>query len=901
MIKHIEKKDIIYIIFFIFFIIQPFLDTYFLYTNDIINIFKFSPATIIRFGCIGLFILYIIFTNNKDKKYIFGIIIVSLLYIILHHINMLNFNYVGNETLSYSAFQDFFYICRLLIPIFIIIIVFNLKVSFADASFIIQVASFIIGAEIVVTNLFKIGLASYTNKIIDGSIISWFTGAYNTYSFYNLASKGWFNFANQISALIIIFLPFNFNALFKKTTFFNASILFFATLSCLMLGTKVALYGFILVFIIMLGLYFFDSLAHKTFTSINKSSLIICFACIIIYGLIYPYSPAKNRQSLNEEIIANNTQGNLDNSLDNSDNVDFEVINQLLQNVSHSNDYNEKINFIKEYYPYYRIADDFIENSYPYKNDPDFWLTIMNLPIQKRIDYRYIEKAIIERVSEINNNSSSIYWGISYSRIQKIFNIERDFVLQYYALGIIGVILFLIIPFILYPVLFGLHILKDKNVAIDNCVLLLSIAIFIFAGLFSGNVMDCLTITIYIGLILGVMFSSNQSIIKKTINQSTKARKRISIIALHLGYGGVENSISSIANMLCKNYDVEIISTYKLYDKPAFYLNPKVQIKYLITDIKPNKESFKNALKQRNLFSIIKEGLVSIKILYLRKYKLIKELKELQTDVIISTRYLHNKWVGKYANANTIKIAQEHNHHNNNKRYIHKLIKSIKNFDYLLPVSRELANFYSIKLKNRKIKVIYIPHALDNIPNRISDLESNNILSIGRLSPEKGFDDLIDVFAEVCHTNDSARLKIIGDGPERETLEAKIKRVNLTDKIELCGFKTKPEIESYMLNSSLYVMTSYTESFGLVLVEAESYGLPLLAFNSAQGANEIITDGENGYLIENRDINKMSSKISNLLNNKYLRCQLGSVGRQNSMNYSQEIICNLWINFLENM
>ena len=75
--------------------------------------------------------------------------------------------------------------------------------------------------------------------------------------------------------------------------------------------------------------------------------------------------------------------------------------------------------------------------------------------------------------------------------------------------------------------------------------------------------------------------------------------KKISILALHLGYGGIEKSIVNLANTLCSRYEVEIACTYRLFDKSAFDLNPNVKVKYLINDLKPNKDSFKKALKAK--------------------------------------------------------------------------------------------------------------------------------------------------------------------------------------------------------------------------------------------------------------------------------------------------------------
>ena len=94
----------------------------------------------------------------------------------------------------------------------------------------------------------------------------------------------------------------------------------------------------------------------------------------------------------------------------------------------------------------------------------------------------------------------------------------------------------------------------------------------------------------------------------------------ITILALHLGYGGVEKYISSLCKMLEKHYKINIISTYKLSDKPAFNFSDNINISYLIND-KPNKEEFKLAIKNKSIKDIFKEGLKSIKILYLRRIK----------------------------------------------------------------------------------------------------------------------------------------------------------------------------------------------------------------------------------------------------------------------------------------
>ena len=196
--------------------------------------------------------------------------------------------------------------------------------------------------------------------------------------------------------------------------------------------------------------------------------------------------------------------------------------------------------------------------------------------------------------------------------------------------------------------------------------------------------------------------------------------KKIVILALHLGTGGAEKVISNLANLLSDNNDVEIISTYKLRNSPAFYISNKVTINYLTTNLEPNKQEIKNALKNFNLIRLVFEAFKSFKILILRKKLMVNAIKNLDCDIVISTRILHNNWVSKYAKSNIIKIAQEHNHHNNNVKYIKKLIRSLKNFDYFMPVSKELCDFYSKKIS--KPKVIYIPNFIDNVASKTCNL-----------------------------------------------------------------------------------------------------------------------------------------------------------------------------------
>ena len=375
--------------------------------------------------------------------------------------------------------------------------------------------------------------------------------------------------------------------------------------------------------------------------------------------------------------------------------------------------------------------------------------------------------------------------------------------------------------------------------------------------------------------------------------------KKISILSLHLGYGGIEKSIIALANLLCKKYEVEIVCTYKLYDKPVFDLNKKVKVCYLMEGYRTNRIKFKKALKKKKIFTAFKEGLKSLKILHLRRKTMINYIKNSDADVIISTRDIFNAWLGDYAKSEVLKIGWEHNHYHDNYRYARNVIRSVYYLDYFVLVSASLKDFYESHLTTSNCQCVYIPNIIDKIPKKVSSLETKRIVSVGRLSPEKGYMDLLKVFSVIANKYPTWHLDIIGDGVEKERLEKFINNHELNERVTLHGFQNKDYIDKILHDSSIYVMTSYTESFGIVLLEAMSHGLPCIAFDSAEGARELINSGMNGYLIKNRSYAAMIKKIEDLMKNKNVRKKIGLAGRYSIKIYTSEIVGEQWYNLIE--
>ena len=375
--------------------------------------------------------------------------------------------------------------------------------------------------------------------------------------------------------------------------------------------------------------------------------------------------------------------------------------------------------------------------------------------------------------------------------------------------------------------------------------------------------------------------------------------KKISILSLHLGYGGIEKSIVALANLLAKDYEVEIACTYHLYDKPAFNMDKRIKVKYLTDNVAPNKADFKNALKKKNPVAIVNEGSKSIHILKLRKSTMKKYIRNCGADIIISTRDIFDDWLGKYAPRDTLKIGWEHNHFHGNFKYAKKLTKYASKLDYFVLVSDELREYYASQLKGSNCKCVYIPNIIDKVPKYPSALNKKRLVSVGRLSPEKGFLDLLRVYHGLTTLYPDWKLDIVGDGEERPKLEEYIRENKLDKNVTLHGFRNKDYIDELLNSSSIYLMTSLTESFGIVIIEAMSHGLPCIAFDSAEGARELIREGENGYLVADRNKDNYIRKIVNLIEDKNLRDKMGKVAYSSVQPFTGEEVIKLWHEILK--
>ena len=660
---------------------------------------------------------------------------------------------------------------------------------------------------------------------------------FNSYTNINyFGSIGWFYSANEVSTILLLMFPFVYTLL-ENHKILTIIIFFQGLYAISLVGTKVTLFGIIIITFLI---FICGILKNKKVCLNNFIMLVMCLVTILF-------------------MINNYSAINMKNSLSNDEIKEIETISKELD----------------EYYQDNRFLVNFKKFG------------------EKLLSSRDVYALDTYRVFSSNYNPGYISLGMGFTNTNRINNIrvekliEIDFLDIFFHMGTFAILL-IAFPFIFLFMKLCKCKSKDK---VERFFFIMVILMTLGISSTAGHTLIAPAVSLYLGIYFIYLFDNCKSFDKKNINN-----KKIAILALHMGYGGVENVIANKANMLVNNYDVEIISLYKQRYPIPFKLDKRVTVTYLMNDVS-NKEEFKRELKNKNLIKIIKEGIRSFKIL-LNKNKLITNaICNSDAKVIISTRIEFSEILERYKRNNVITIHEQHVY-NINDDYI-KELNNLR-IDYIMPVSKVLEKKYKEKIGDR---VKYIPLTLNNYPckSNVSKLNNNNIVAVGRLEAVKAFDDLIDVMSIVVKENRNVRLNICGNGSQMDNLKKKIKDLHLEKFVSLLGFKHPKDLEKIYQKSSLYVLTSYEESFGLVVVEAMSFGIPCIMFDSAKGPLECVNN-KNGFIINNRNKEKMAEQILNYFKLPIEeRKNIGIECRLISKNYDCQNVKGEWIKFIDDI
>jgi len=200
---------------------------------------------------------------------------------------------------------------------------------------------------------------------------------------------------------------------------------------------------------------------------------------------------------------------------------------------------------------------------------------------------------------------------------------------------------------------------------------------------------------------------------------------------------------------------------------------------------------------------------------------------------------------------------------------------------------------------NRHCKCLarVIANPVESLPFRkIQSKVCHELIAIGRLSHEKGFRRLIDVAGVLDSMDIEFRLNIFGEGAEFKELTRHINDLNLAGKVKLMG--VVDDVEERLRKSDLLLCTSLYEGFPMVICEAMSVGVPVVAFN-VPGVRDLIRDNDNGVLVEDGNLIGLATQVSVLMGDYKRRERLVLAGNQSMEEYSLDKVLACWVSLLD--
>lgn len=346
--------------------------------------------------------------------------------------------------------------------------------------------------------------------------------------------------------------------------------------------------------------------------------------------------------------------------------------------------------------------------------------------------------------------------------------------------------------------------------------------------------------------------------------------KKVLLMVDNLDQGGVSKVLFDLLdNVDKKKYDITVMA---LYNNGIYKDKIKSYGKYIYCFNPPDEED--NSIKSK-LYRKYWGGMLKLPERFIYKW-FVKE----KYDIEIA--FIHGwstKFISGSNNKNSKKIAWVHvdlvtwNRVDGVFKNLDHHKKAYSKFHEVICVSKIVKHGVEKKYGVKNAKVIYNPINREKIlklsNEKIDDIKSTNkfkLISVGRLAEEKGYDRLLRVFKRLNDQGLDLQLSIIGSGEKYNELNDYIEKNNLSDKVFLLGYRENPY--KYVKNSDLFVCSSISEGFSLVIGEAMAVGVPVISV-ACPGPNEVIGFGEYGMLVNN-DESSLCNGIKMLIDDKKL-------------------------------
>lgn len=360
--------------------------------------------------------------------------------------------------------------------------------------------------------------------------------------------------------------------------------------------------------------------------------------------------------------------------------------------------------------------------------------------------------------------------------------------------------------------------------------------------------------------------------------------------------GGMERVLANKANFLARRgYELTIVTSDQKGRKPYFALDSRV--KQIDLGI--------------NYSDLSKMGLIKKSALYYIKQKthkkrLTKVLNKINADIVISMFDHEVPFLWSIQDGSK-KIVEIHFSRFKRLQYGRKGIwamvdsyrskedlKWVRRYDRFVALTKEDAGYWG-NLANMEV----IPNANSFEIEEAANYDAQRVLAVGRYDYQKGFEDLIDAWNIVYLRYPDWSLNIFGDGELKETMQKQINKLGLKNVVHL--IQPVKNIKVEYLNSSIIAMSSRYEGLPMTLLEAQTCGLPMVAYACKCGPKDLITDGKNGFLVEEGNMKQLAEKLMDLMEDPDKRKKMGEEALINARNYTEDKVMQKWVDLFNSL
>jgi glycosyltransferase involved in cell wall biosynthesis len=361
-------------------------------------------------------------------------------------------------------------------------------------------------------------------------------------------------------------------------------------------------------------------------------------------------------------------------------------------------------------------------------------------------------------------------------------------------------------------------------------------------------------------------------------------------------HGGIERVLSLKMNYLAEVSKQEVfLITYEQNELPHIYpLSDKIikydiPINYNIDYTREGLFSYKNIKKIPAHYSKFKKIIKRIKpnVIIIPNFGFEFYFLPFLNQKIPIIREFHDSRLLKFSSKkNRLKIKIKI------KTFIDNYIES--KYDKLVVLTPNEISYF------KSSNVINIPNPI-KLTADLSTVDNKIAISIGRITEVKRFDNLIIIWAKLKRKFPDWKLYIYGDGDNvySNYLNQLIKDNNLIENVFIN--KSTNKINEKLIDASIYVCTSRTESFGMTIIEAMNCGLPVVSYNCPFGPQHLIDDGQNGFLIDDGDQCNFQNKLGLLMNDYSLRKIMGHNAKNKACYFSEDIILKQWMDLFKSI